>query len=238
MKRIPFLLSLAVVFHLSTVAQVQHISGKVIDDSTGTGLPDVSIIISGSSQGTTTAADGVFILNMPADGKKHTLSVSHSGYTTITVPLTANTEGLIFRLKRLAKDLEDVVVIGYQTVKRRDLMASVSSVTNKDLKDIPLNSAAESLAGRLAGVQVTGAEGSPNAQVFIRVRGGGSITQDNSPLYVVDGVQLDNALNTLSAAGHSIHRCAERRRRHLHLWGAGFQRGCDHYDQGWPQYGR
>ena len=198
MKKIPFLVSLVFLLHLSVRAQVQRIDGKVLDDSTGLGLPDVSLSVSGTSRGTTTAADGVFVLTMPVDGKKHTLIVSHSGYASINLPLAANTEGLTIRLRRQPTALEDVVIIGYQTVKRRDLLASVSSVTSRDLKDIPLNSAEESLAGRLAGVQVTGSEGSPNAQVFIRVRGGGSITQNNAPLYVVDGVQLDNALSTLS----------------------------------------
>src|SRR5205085_12306785 len=75
---------------------------------------------------------------------------------------------------------------------------SVSSVSAKQLKDIPINSAAQALAGRLAGVQVTGTEGSPNADVLIRVRGGGSITQDVQPIFIVDGVQVENALNVLS----------------------------------------
>ena len=92
----------------------------------------------------------------------------------------------------------DVVVIGYQTVRRRDVTGSVSSVNARQLKDIPVNSAAEALAGRLAGVQVTGTEGTPNAEVLIRVRGGGSITGDNSPLYIIDGVQVENALSVIS----------------------------------------
>jgi TonB-linked SusC/RagA family outer membrane protein len=198
MKKIPFLLLLAIAIRLSVHAQVQQVKGRVIDDSTGTGLPDVSVSISGTTRGVTTAADGVFILSFPSDGKKHNLLISHSGYGSLSQPITASADALILRLKRQPKELEDVVVIGYQTVRRRDLLASVSSVGAKELHDIPLNSAEESLAGRLAGVQVTGAEGSPNAQVFIRVRGGGSITQNNAPLYVVDGVQVDNALSTLS----------------------------------------
>jgi len=198
MKKFPFLVLIAIALQLSVQAQVQQIKGRVIDDSTGTGLSDVSVTVSGTSKGTTTAADGVFILSFPADGKKHNLYVSSAGYGSVSQPITGSTEALIIRLKRESKALEDVVVIGYQTVRRRDVLASVSSVGSKDLKDIPLNSAEESLAGRLAGVQVTGAEGSPNAQVFIRVRGGGSITQNNAPLYVVDGVQVDNALSTMS----------------------------------------
>ena len=94
--------------------------------------------------------------------------------------------------------MDDVVVIGYQTVRRKDLLASVSSVSSKDLKDIPINSAAEALNGRLAGVTATSAEGSPDAEIRIRVRGGMSITGDNSPLYIVDGVQVENGLSTIS----------------------------------------
>ena len=198
MKRIPLLLCLLILFHLSSLAQIRRVDGRVIDDSTGNALSDATVIVSGTTKGATTAADGVFILSIPADGKKHNLVVSLSGYATVTQPLTTTSEGLVIRLRKQPKELEDVVIIGYQTVKRRDLMASVSSVSSRDLKDIPLNSAEESLAGRLAGVQVTGAEGSPNAQVLIKVRGGGSITQSNAPLYVVDGVQLDNALSTIS----------------------------------------
>ncbi|HKB45520.1 MAG TPA: TonB-dependent receptor, partial [Chitinophagaceae bacterium] len=94
--------------------------------------------------------------------------------------------------------LGDVVVIGYQTVRRKDLLASVSSVGAKDLKDIPLNSAAEALNGRLAGVTATTSEGSPDATIRIRVRGGMSITGDNNPLFIIDGVQVENGLSTIS----------------------------------------
>ena len=196
MKKMSFLVGLLLLIHLGLHAQT--VKGKVIDDSTNIGLPDVSIVISGTSKGTTTGPDGSFTITLPADGKKHNLLISHSGFESLTVPITSTTVALSFRLKRSSKALEDVVVIGYQTVRRKDVLASVSSVSSRQLRDIPLNSAEESLAGRLAGVQVTGSEGSPNAQVLIRVRGGGSITQDNSPLYIVDGIQLDNALSTIS----------------------------------------
>jgi TonB-linked SusC/RagA family outer membrane protein len=191
------LLFLATIFQLTLYAQMPPIKGRVIDDSTGAGLQGVSVLISGTSRGVSTDAAGHFSLPFPTDGRKHDLVISNAGYSTRTVPATG-TDALTIRLQRQARDLEDVVVIGYQTVRRRDALASISSVTSKQLRDIPLNSAEEALAGRLAGVQVTGSEGSPNAQVLIRVRGGGSITQDNSPLYVVDGIQVDNALSTIS----------------------------------------
>lgn len=188
--------ALALFFHSTLFAQTAPIKGRVIDDSTGMGIPDVTVMLSGGG-GTSTGADGAFTLAFPGDGRKHILTISSAGYNSQTVN-ASNMAPLLIHLRHQAKDLEDVVVIGYQSVKRRDVLASVSSVSSRQLKDIPLNSAEESLAGRLAGVQVTGSEGSPNASVLIRVRGGGSITQDNSPLYVVDGIQVDNALSTLS----------------------------------------
>jgi len=195
MKKIPFLLSLAL---LTSVLHAQTLRGRVIDDSTGTGLQQVSVVLSGTNRGTSTGSDGQFTIQIPEDGKTHSLSISYTGYIAQTLPIDANAPGIVIRLKRTASSLDDVVVIGYQTVRRKDVLASVSSIGSKDLKDIPINSAQQALTGRLAGVQVTASEGSPNAQVLIRVRGGGSVTQDNSPLYVVDGIQLDNALNFIS----------------------------------------
>lgn len=196
MKRTPILVFLALTIHLGLHAQRIH--GRIIDDSTNAGLEQASVIISGTTKGTTTASDGVFSILLPHDGKKHSLVISHAGYTDERIPVTDTTSVIMIHLKRVVSSLDDVVVIGYQTVKRRDVMASVSSISSRDVKDIPINSAEEALAGRLAGVQVTGSEGAPDAQVQIRVRGGGSITQNNSPLYVVDGIQLDNALQFLA----------------------------------------
>lgn len=195
MKKMLFLLCLALGGYAGV--QAQSVKGRILDDSTGEGLAGVSVTVSGTKIGATTGNDGFFSVFAPADGKTHQLIISSAGYSTLTVPLKA-AEGVLYRLKREPRSLEDVVIIGYQTVKRRDLMASVSSVGSQDLKDIPLNSAPEALVGRLAGVQVTGSDGSPGAQVFITVRGGGSITQSNTPLYVVDGFQMDNALNFIS----------------------------------------
>ena len=83
--------------------------------------------------------------------------------------------------------LDEVVAIGYGTMRKIDLTGAVSSVSAKQLKDIPVTSAAQAIVGKMPGVQVTQTEGSPDAEIKIRVRGGGSITQDNSPLYIVDG---------------------------------------------------
>jgi len=158
-------------------------------------LEGVSVTVKGVQAGTVTDKTGAF--RILVDNPNATLSFSYVGYAvrqealngrnTINVSLTAQ-----------VKEAEDVVVIGYQTVRRKDVLASVSSISARELKDIPVNSAAEMLNGRLAGVTATTAEGSPDADVRVRVRGGISITQDNSPLYIVDGVQMENALSIIA----------------------------------------
>lgn len=83
--------------------------------------------------------------------------------------------------------MDEVVVIGYGNIRREALTGSVSSISGKTISQVPVSSVAEAMVGKLAGVQITTADGSPDADIMIRVRGGGSITQDNSPLYIVDG---------------------------------------------------
>lgn len=160
-------------------------------------LVGASVMIAGSKKGVQTDKNGNFTLSVPNDELKLSLIISYVGYASKTVDVNT-TANISIHLSRTNDAGNEVVVIGYQSVKRKDLLASVSSVGAKDLKDIPINSAAEALAGRLAGVQITSSEGSPDANITIRVRGGGSITQDNSPLYIVDGVQIENALASLA----------------------------------------
>jgi TonB-linked SusC/RagA family outer membrane protein len=94
--------------------------------------------------------------------------------------------------------IDEVVLVGYTKVSKKDVTNAVSSVKAEALKDMPVNSAAEAIQGRLAGVQVQTSEGSPGAEVDIKVRGGTSITGSNAPLYIVDGIQMDNAMSLLS----------------------------------------
>jgi len=92
-----------------------------------------------------------------------------------------------------------VVVVGYGTMKRKDLIGSVTSITGNELKDIPVTSAISALTGRLAGVSITTSEGGPDAKTSILVRGAGSITGDNSPLYIVDGMSV-SSISDISTA--------------------------------------
>ncbi|NIM35290.1 MAG: SusC/RagA family TonB-linked outer membrane protein [Hydrotalea flava] len=187
---------LSVCFTAFSQISTRQIKGKVVGEDNEP-LAGASVVIAGSKKGVQTDNNGNFTLSVLNDGDKNSLLISYVGYATKTVDVHA-AGNISVHLTRTNDAGNEVVVIGYQTVKRKDLLASVSSVGAKDLKDIPINSAAEALAGRLAGVQITSSEGSPDANITIRVRGGGSITQDNSPLYIVDGVQIENALASLA----------------------------------------
>jgi TonB-linked SusC/RagA family outer membrane protein len=178
----------------TAVAQDITVAGRVVD-SKGDGLPGVTVLAKGTTIGVSTGLNGEFTLRVPQGS---TLVFSYVGFLTQEVPTTSATTTYNVTLASDNKQLEDVVVIGYGTVQRSELTGAVSSVSAQQLKDIPVNSAAEALTGRLAGVQLTSAEGAPGSDVRIRVRGGGSITQDNSPLYVVDGIQIENALSVIS----------------------------------------
>ncbi|GEN71085.1 SusC/RagA family TonB-linked outer membrane protein [Chryseobacterium lathyri] len=95
-------------------------------------------------------------------------------------------------------NIDEVVLVGYSKVSKKDVTNAVGSVKADEVKDMPVNSAAEAIQGRVAGVQIMASEGSPGADVEIKVRGGTSITQSNAPLYIVDGIQMDNALTVIS----------------------------------------
>jgi len=177
-------------------AQTRVVTGKVVAKN-GDALTGVSIGIKGTSTGTSTDVNGNFKLNVPATGNV-VLIARYLGFQEQEQVLGSQAQINFTLAESDASKLNEVVVVGYESVRRRDLSGSVSSVGAKQLKDIPLSNAAEALTGRLAGVQVTTSEGAPGADVLIRVRGGGSITQDNSPIYIVDGIQVENALSIIS----------------------------------------
>jgi TonB-linked SusC/RagA family outer membrane protein len=183
------------VLHAQSTKQFK---GKIIDDSSKSGLSDATIAVSATGFKKTIKANesGNFSVLIPSEAKTVQLSVSYSGYSTASFTFDAG-EFANVKLKRDVQDMEDVVVIGYQTVRRKDVLSSVASIGGKDIKDMPINSVAEALNGRLAGVTATASEGSPDAEIRVRVRGGMSITGDNNPLYIVDGVQVENGLNSV-----------------------------------------
>jgi hypothetical protein len=161
----------------AALAQTRPVTG-LVKGPDGEGLPGVTVLLKGTTNGTATAIDGKYSLNVPTASTSATLRFSFVGYVSQEVAVGSKT-AINVTLASDVQSLNDVVVIGYQAVQRRDVTGSVSSVSAQQIKDVPVNSAAEALSGRLAGVQVTSAEGTPgNNNVQIRIRGGGSVTQD------------------------------------------------------------
>lgn len=177
-------------------AQTITITGQVLGDSSNTPLPGVSILVTETKKGLSTDANGKFSVTITGRNEVK-LVFSYIGYRSQTVTANGN-KPLVVQLSREQSNLDQVVVLGYASVQRRDVTGAVSSINARQFKDVPLSSAAQILQGRLAGVQVVSSEGAPGADIVIRVRGGGSITQDNSPLYIVDGVQVENALSVIA----------------------------------------
>ncbi|MFG6685812.1 SusC/RagA family TonB-linked outer membrane protein [Mariniflexile sp. HNIBRBA6329] len=163
------------------------ISGVVTDGGElGGPLPGVTVLVKGTSNGTSTDFDGQFTLNNVASNA--TIVFSYIGYKSQEVAVN-NRTSINITLETDVSQLDEIVLIdyGYGKVKKADMTGSSASIGSKELSTIPISSAAEALSGRLPGVNVTSADGEPGAEIRIRVRGGTSLSQDNSPLFVVDG---------------------------------------------------
>ncbi len=173
-------------------AQIQKISGKILNDD-GTALPGVTVTVKGTKTSTQSMNDGNFTISMPEKSSK-VLVFTFIGYTSKETTVKNNLL-LVVTLSSATKELDDVVVIGYGTQRKKDLTGSVAKVNMAELQKAPVRSFEEALGGRVAGVQVTSADGQPGSPVAIVIRGNNSITQDNSPLYVVDGFPIENPNN-------------------------------------------
>lgn len=158
-------------------------------DATGDPIIGASIVEKGNtSNGTITNLNGDFSLKVPANA---TLIVSYIGMKTQEIAIKGKNK-IDVTLSDDTKALDEVVVIGYGTAKRKDITGSVATVSSEVLSAVPVASATEALQGKMAGVQITTTEGSPDAEMKIRVRGGGSITGDNTPLFIVDGFPVES----------------------------------------------
>ena len=166
----------------------------VVTDSNNMPIPGVNIIEKGTKNGIQTDFDGKFSIRV--SNANSALVFSFIGYETIT-KIVGQNKTMNVVLKDESAKLNEVIVIGYGTAKKKDLTGSVVSISGEDLRKQPISNVAETLTGRLAGVQVSSSEGSPDADIKIRVRGGGSLTQDASPLIIVDGFPV-NSINDIS----------------------------------------
>lgn len=171
-------------------AQSKIISGSVLDESKQP-LTGVNVALKGATSGVGTDFDGRF--KIKADSKDQ-LVFTFLGFETVTETV-GNRSSISVILKSTTNSLDEIVVVGYGSVKRKDLTGSVSSVSMSDINKAPVRSFDDALAGRVAGVQVTSSDGRPGSGVDIVIRGNNSVTQSNSPLYVVDGFLIEDPNN-------------------------------------------
>lgn len=181
------LLMLFLVFSSSVFAQKATVTGTV-KDSFGDPVIGATVVVKGTTNGTVADVNGKWSLIVNDNA---TLVFSFIGMKTREVVFNGQTV-IDVVMEDAAMALDELVVIGYGTTMKKDLTGSVSSVQGETIAKVPVTSVAQALTGRMAGVQITTADGSPDAEMIIRVRGGGSVTGDNSPLYIVDGFPVSS----------------------------------------------
>ena len=178
----------ALMFCVTSIS-AQTVKG-VVTDNTGEPIIGASVMEVGvAGNGGVTDIDGNFTVNLKGKGNK--LKITYIGMKSQEVNVAGKTN-ITVKLEDEANSLNDVVVIGYGTVRKKDLTGAVATVKGDDLVKVPVTNAAQALTGKLPGVQITTTDGSPDAEMIIKVRGGGSITGDNSPLYIVDGFPVSS----------------------------------------------
>jgi TonB-linked SusC/RagA family outer membrane protein len=187
MKR-TLLLVLSFFFSLSGFTQALQVRGTVIAEDDGLPMIGVNVVLKGGQTGANTDLDGNYSLT--ATSGNDTLIFSYLGYVTQTIGINNRNIVDVILIEDI-EILEDVVVVGYGTQRKSDLTGAVSSVRGADLTKIPSSSPVQALQGKVAGVQVTSTSGAPGADQVVRVRGTGTFN-NSSPIYVVDGVILDD----------------------------------------------
>ncbi len=178
-----FTLLFTLTISVSVFAQNRPITGKVTG-ADGLGLPGVTIQLLGTTTGTATDINGAYKISVPAGGS---LKFSFIGFVPQEIKITSQSVIDVILLEQ-TQNLNEVVVVGYGSQKKKDLTTAVATVGEKELKDRPIVSAAQALQGKAAGVQVTSPSGKPGQGLAVRVRGATSVLAGNEPLYVVDGV--------------------------------------------------
>ena len=183
----------ALLVYSSVNAQTRIVSGTITEDGK-VPLPGVSVSVKGVKSGTQSSVDGKFSINVPANA---TLVFTYLGFKTKEV-LVGNSNNLSVILELSASALDQVVVIGYGTQKKRDVTGAVGSVSMKDVENVPITRADQMLQGRVSGVQVTQTNSEPGGNISIRIRGTNSITAGNEPLFVIDGFPGAGDLNSIN----------------------------------------
>ena len=171
---------------------IELVSGTVTDAETGEPIPAANVVVLGTMVGTSTNADGEYSLNVPDNAE--VLQFSYLGYKTLDVAVNGRSV-VDVALEPDLLALGDIVVVGYGTQQRQEVTGAITSVRSEEIQNIPVSSFENALQGRMAGVNVAESTGEPGASPQITIRGTGSISAGNSPLYVIDGVPITTNRN-------------------------------------------
>jgi len=206
MKKILLFFCLSV-FTLPVAAQDEDliISGTVTDEK-GDPIPGVNIFVRNTSTGTISEFNGNYRLAAPKDAEY--IVYSYIGYQTVEEPIN-NRNIIDIVLKEDAQELEEIIVTGYSSQKKADVIGSISSLNPEVVKDMPITGLDQALQGQVPGVSVTQSSGTPGGGIMVRIRGNSSISSSNRPLYIVDGIPVrDGGLSTRSFGGQSDNALA------------------------------
>jgi TonB-linked SusC/RagA family outer membrane protein len=199
MKRLVLVLS--VILFASQLWAQKVITGKVTDDK-GAPLRDVSVTVKGTPTGTTTNAEGVYSISVPAGRTALIFSSVDMEPTEMTI---GSSSTINVSMKQAEKALEEVIVTGYQTVRKKDVASAISRIGASDIDNLAMPNFAQAMQGRAAGVIVSSANGIPGGSLSVIIRGVGSINAGTVPLYVVDGVQINTSVGSINTQNNPLN---------------------------------
>lgn len=200
MKKV-YLLLLGVLFlSIQSFAQ-RTVTGKVTDEQ-GEPMANVSVLVKGTLTGTTTKADGTYSILVPASGR--TLIFTSVNMEPVEMSV-GNKADISVTLKSVDKSLQEVVVTGYQTVRKKDVTAAISKIGASEIDNLPIPNFAQAIQGRAAGVAISAANGVPGGSLSVIIRGVGSINAGSTPLYVVDGVQINTGTGSINTQNNPLN---------------------------------
>jgi TonB-linked SusC/RagA family outer membrane protein len=195
MQKLTLLLFLSMIACMSIRAQDRVLKGKVLDAENKAPLALVSVRVIGENASQTTADDGTFSISVKG---KPLVVISYTGYKTQSINITESQTTLDVLLQKELEALGEVVVIGYGKQAKKDVTSAISSISGKELKELPVTNINAALQARIPGMQVTNAGHQPGAGTNVRIRGINTITQGTGPIYVVDGVVVTYDLREIN----------------------------------------
>lgn len=207
MRKLLFFLCCTFLLYGEVAAQNRTITGKVTD-ANGNPIPSASVVIKGTRKGTNTDQEGNFKLSVSPNVK--TIVITSIGYGSKEVSIEGSSDVAVQLSAEVKNDLQDVVVVGYGTQRKRDLTGAIYKLKDSTMADLPIQGPDQALRGKVPGVQVTQSSGTPGSSISVLIRGSGTITTSNQPLFVVDGVILNTgSYSQVGAGGQTLNVLAD-----------------------------